>query len=66
MQRVASGADHPDMAASLARAFRVATEATLTTLAAVAIPPTVAGHPASAQSNAGGGGSVSASANRAR
>lgn len=54
------------MAASIARAFRVAAEATLSTLATLATPPATSGHGVAAQANAGGGGSVNASANRAR
>lgn len=65
MQTIGSHADGGCMATSIARAFRVATEATLSTLAALTVPPTGA-HGVGAQANAGGGGSVNASANRAR
>ena len=59
-------ADDRPMAPSIARAFRVATEATLSTLAVLAAPPAAVAHGADAQANACGGGSVNASSNRAR
>lgn len=54
------------MTESIARAVRTATTATLSTLAALMVPPTGTAIPARVQANAGGGGSVKASANRAR
>lgn len=66
MQTIGSHADDGCMATSIARAFRVATEATLSTLAALTVPPSAGTHGVAAQANAGGGGSVNASANRAR
>lgn len=66
MQAIGSHADDGFMAASIVRAFRVATEATLSTLAALTVPPAPGTPGGAVQANAGGGGSVNASANRAR
>lgn len=66
MQAIGLHADDGRMVTSIARAFRVATEATLSTLAALTVPPAAGVGGGAAQVNAGGGGSVNASANRAR